>query len=130
MTAGDWVAVVIATIGILGTLAATVIAQRGEARRAQRAGTLEQSRRAEDREAALQQERRDAIRADYREILRFIAHTRLFVSEMKVRIEKLRSVTDHYSSDAREVEELEVRAERLRARLLDDLPEWQALVEA
>src|SRR5205823_2542169 len=108
-------------IGILGTLAATVIAQQGEARRAQRAGTLEQSRRAQDREAALRRERRDAIRADYREILRFIAHTRLFVSEMKVRIEKLRWVADHYSSDRREVEDLEVRAEMLRRRFLDDL---------
>src|SRR5207302_3679529 len=95
-----------------------------------KAEALADRRRSEDLEAALQRERRDAIRADYREILRFIAHTRLFVSEMKARLSNLSWVIEHKNSDAREVEDIEPRAEMLRRRFLDELPDVQALAEA
>ena len=85
MSASDWAAVLIAGLGILGTLSATVLAQRGEAKRANRAQQIEAARRAEDRRDALEKERREAIRNDYREILRFVARTRLFVLEMRDR---------------------------------------------
>jgi hypothetical protein len=130
VNASNWVAVVIAGLGILGTLLATALAQRGEAKRANRALQAEAIRRAEDRRDALERERREAIRSDYREILRFVARTRLFVSEMRERLTELERWSAHTSSDAREVEDLEARAEILRRRFLDELPEVQSLVGA
>jgi hypothetical protein len=126
--ASDWVALVIAGFGILGTLAAITLAQRGEAKRAERSEALEATRREQDRRDALHRERREAIRADYLEVLQFVAATRLFVSEMRSRVQNLEWVTEHYSSDAREVEDLEARAAMLRRRFLDELPHVQALV--
>lgn len=128
MEAAEWVALLIAGLGIFGTLAATLIAQRGEAKRAERTFSRDEARRAEDRRAAVERERREAFRSDYREVLRFVARTRLFVAEMRARLKNLEWVTAHYSSDAREVEDLEARAEMLRRRFLDDLPDIQALV--
>ena len=115
----SWVAVLIAALGIFGTLAATVLAQRGEAKRASRA-----------RHDALEKERREAVRSDYREILRFISRTRIFVLEMRRRLAELEYWTQHKSSDAREVEDLEARAEMLRRSFLDELPDMQCLVGA
>lgn len=128
MEAAEWVALLIAGLGIFGTLAATLIAQRGEAKRAERTFSREEAHRAEDRRAAVERERREALRSDYREVLRFVARTRLVVAEMRARLKNLEWITDHYSSDAREVEDLEARAEMLRRRFLDDLPDIQALV--
>jgi hypothetical protein len=130
VNASNWVAVVIAGLGILGTLLATALAQRGEAKRVNRALQAEAIRRAEDRRDALERERREAIRSDYREILRFVARTRLFVSEMRERLTELERWSAHASSDAREVEDLEARAEILRRRFLDELPDVQSLVGA
>lgn len=130
MSASDWVAVLIAGMGILGTLAAAVLAQLGEARRTRRTREIEVIRRAEDRSDALARERREAIRSDYREILRFIARTRLFVLEMRARLAGLQDYSAHASSDAREVEDLEARAEILRRRFLDELPDVQSLIGA
>ena len=128
MEAAEWVALLIAGLGIFGTLAATLIAQRGEAKRAERTFSRDEARRAADGRGAVERERREALRSDYREVLRFVAGTRLFVAEMRARLNNLEWVTAHYSSDAREVEDLEVRAEMLRRRFLDDLPDIQALV--
>ncbi|MCM4078236.1 hypothetical protein [Paractinoplanes hotanensis] len=125
-----WVAVLIAGMGILGTLAATFLAQLGEAKRAKRAQTVEAKRRADDRLDALARERREAIRNDYREILRFVARTRLFVLEMRARLAALEDWSAHASTDAREVEDLEARAGILRRRFLDELPDIQSLVGA
>jgi hypothetical protein len=130
VNASNWVAALIAGLGILGTLSATVIAQRGEAKRANRASQAEAIRRAEDRRDELERERREAIRSDYREILRFVARTRLFVLEMRARLAELKDWSAHASSDAREVEDLEARAEILRRRFLDELPDVQSLVGA
>jgi hypothetical protein len=124
------VAVLIAGLGITGTLSATVLAQRGEAKRASRAQDIESIRRSEDRRDALERERREAIRADYREILRFVARTRLFVLEMRERLAELEEWSAHASSDAREVEDLEARAAILRRQFLDELPDIQGLVGA
>jgi hypothetical protein len=128
--ASEWVAVLIAGLGILGTLAATFLAQLGEAKRATRAQEIDATRRAEDRLDALARERREAIRSDYREILRFISRTRSFVLEMRVRLEALEDWSAHVSTDSREVEDLEVRAEILRRRFLDELPDVRSLVGA
>jgi hypothetical protein len=130
VSASNWVAVLIAGLGILGTLAAGALAQLGEGKRASRARQVEASRRAEDRRDALERERREAIRSDYREILRFVARTRLFVLEMRARLAELEDWSAHASSDAREVEDLEARAEMLRRRFLDELPDVQSLVGA
>ena len=130
MRASEWVAVLIAGLGILGTLAATFLAQLGEAKRAKRAQRIDATRRAEERLDALARERREAIRSDYREILRFISRTRLFVLEMRARLAELEDWSAHASTDAREVEDLEARAEVLRRRFLDELPDVQSLVGA
>lgn len=124
--AAEWVALLIAGLGIFGTLAATLIAQRGEGKRAERTFRREEAHRAEDRRAAVERERREALRSDYREVLRFVARARLFVAEMRARLKNLDHITD--SSNVREVEDLEARAEMLRRRFLDDLPDVQALV--
>jgi hypothetical protein len=76
------------------------------------------------------QRAREAIRSDYREILRFIERTRLFVLEMRARLAGLEDYSAHASSDAREVEDLEARAEILRRRFLDELPDVQSLIGA
>ena len=110
MSASSWVAVLIAGLGILGTLAATALAQLGEGKRASRARQVEATRRAEDRQDALERERREAIRSDYRGILRFISRTRIFVLEMRARLTKLEDWPAHASSDAREVEDLAYKA--------------------
>lgn len=128
--ASEWIPIAIAGLGILGTLSATVIAQRGEAERALRTQATDEARRAEARQDALQRERREAIRADYREVLRFLARTRHFVLELRFRLTNLEWVTAHLSTDAREVEDLEARAAILRQRFLDELPEIQTLVGA
>jgi hypothetical protein len=130
MKASQWVAVLIAGLGIFGTLAATALAQWAEAKRAERARQVEAQRRQEDRRDALQRERREAIRSDYREILRFVARTRLFVLEMRARLAELEEWSAHASSDDREVEDLEARGEMLRRRFLDELPDVQSLVGA
>jgi hypothetical protein len=126
----DWVPLLIAGLGILGTLAATFLAQRGEAKRADRAQQIDATRRAEERLDALARERREAIRSDYREILRFISRTRLFVLEMRARLAGLEDWSARASSDKREVEDLEARADILRRRFLDELPDVQSLVGA
>jgi hypothetical protein len=130
MSASNWVAVLIAGLGIMGTLLATVLAQRGEAKRSDRVQQVEVARRAEDRRDALDRERREAIRSDYREVLRFVARTRLFVLEMRNRLNEIEYWTAHLSSDEREVEDLEVRTQILRRRFLDELPDVQSLVGA
>ena len=128
MSASGWVAVLIAGLGIIGTLLATVLAQRWEAKRSDRVQQIEAARRAEDRRDALDRERREAIRSDYREVLRFVARTRLFVLEMRNRLNELEYWSAHLSTDEREVEDLEARAQILRRRFLDELPDVQSLV--
>jgi hypothetical protein len=130
MSASSWIPLLIAGLGILGTLSATVLAQRGEAKRADRLQQMEAIRRAEDRRDGLERERREAIRNDYREILRFVARTRLFALEMRARLGELEYWSAHLSTDKREVEDLEARAEILRRRFLDELPDVQSLVGA
>lgn len=130
MSTASWVPVLIAGLGILGTLSATLLGQRGEAKRADRLQQIEATRRTEDRRDALERERREAIRSDYREILRLVARTRLFVLEMRARLGELEYWSAHLSSDRREVEDLEARAEILRRRFLDELPDVQSLVGA
>lgn len=130
MTASDWVTIVVAALGIIGTLGATALAQRGDEKRALRDERAEAARRAQDRKDLIARERRDAVRADYREVLRFLSRTRLFVLEMRSRLAELEEWSSHVSSDAREVEDLEARAEILRRRFLDELPDMQTLVEA
>jgi hypothetical protein len=130
MSASGWVAVLIAGLGIIGTLLATVLAQRWEAKRSDRIQQIEAARRAEDRRDALDRERREAIRSDYREVLRFVARTRLFVLEMRNRLNELEYWSAHKSTDEREVEDLEARTQILRRRFLDELPDVQSLVGA
>ncbi len=79
-------------------------------------------RRAEDRRDALERERREAIRSDYREILRFVARTRLFVLEMRNRLAELEYWSGHLSTDAHEVDDLEARTQILRRRFLGRTP--------
>lgn len=130
MKASDWVTILVAAFGILGTLGATALAQRADERRAKTAERAEESRRAQDRADLLAQERRDAVRSDYRDVLRFLSRTRLFIVEMRSRLVGLEEWSARASSDAREVEDLEARAEMLRRRFLDELPDMQTLVEA
>jgi predicted RNase H-like nuclease (RuvC/YqgF family) len=130
VSASDWINVLIAGLGIAGTLSATVLAQRAEARRANQIQQVEADRRAEDRRDALERERREAVRSDYREILRYIARTRLFVSEMRSRLAELEYWSAHLSSDAREVEDLEARAQVLRRNFFEELPDLQSLAGA
>ena len=107
----------VAGMGILGTLGGTALAQRGEARKAARAQV-----------DALQKEKREVVREDCRKILRFVADTRIFVLELRRRFVDLEDWSAHASSDAREVEDLEARAQMLRRRCIDELPDIQALV--
>jgi hypothetical protein len=130
LAAADWVTLVVAALGILGTLLATVIVQWGEARRTRRAQEIEDRRRAEDRRDALRQERREAVRSDYRDALRFVARTRRFVIEMRKRLDELAYWTAHKDNDDREVEDLEARAAILRDSLRTDLRDVQAIVGA
>ncbi|QNJ91356.1 hypothetical protein HZU40_24590 [Mycolicibacterium fluoranthenivorans] len=116
MSSSDVVAVVIAGLGILGTLGGTLLAQRGEARRADRAQL-----------DALRKERREIVRAHYQEILQFVAEIRTFVLEMRSRLVELEEWSARASSDAREVEDLEARAHMLRTRCIKELPAVQAL---
>ncbi|KUH78190.1 hypothetical protein AU072_09605 [Mycolicibacterium novocastrense] len=101
----------------MSTLMATGLAQLAEGKRAKRT-----------RDDAIQKELREAKRNDYREILRFIAKTRLFVIEMRRRLEELEEWSAQASSDAREVEDLEARALMLRRQFIDELPGIQGLV--
>ena len=117
MSESSWVAVLIATLGIVGTLAATFLAQRGESKRAERTSRTDEFRRAEDRQAAIDRERREADQTDYREILRFIASTRLFVHEIRQRLGELEAWSAEASSDTREVEDLEARSWHVEASL-------------
>lgn len=128
MDASDWVTVIVAALGIVGTLSATVIAHVLESKRAARLHAIEAVRTAAERADSTARERRDAIRSDYREVLRFVALTRGFVTEMRRRLEELPGWTATLSSDAREVEDLEARAELFRRRMLTELPDMQALV--
>jgi hypothetical protein len=130
LAAADWVLLVVAAFGILGTLLATVIVQWGEARRTRRAQEIEDGRRAEDRRDALQRERREAVRSDYREALRFVARTRRFVTEMRKRLDELAYWSAHKDNDDREVEDLDARAVMLRDSFRTDLREVQATVGA
>jgi hypothetical protein len=104
-------------MGILGTLGGTALAQRGEARRAARAQT-----------DALEKEQREVVREDCQKVLRFVADTRIFVLELRRRFVDIEDWSAHASSDAREVEDLEARAQMLRHRCIDELPDVQALV--
>lgn len=128
MDASDWVTVIVAALGIVGTLSATVIAHVLESKRAARLHQIEAVRTAAERADIAARERRDAIRSDYREVLRFVALTRMFVTEMHRRLEELPGWTATLSSDAREVEDLQARAELFRRRMLTELPDMQALV--
>lgn len=119
MSSSDVVAIVIAGLGIFGTLGGTLLAQRGEARRADRA-----------RLDVLRKERRETVRENYQDILRFIAEIRTFLLEMRSRLVELEEWSAHASSDAREVEDLEARAQMLRERCIKELPTVQALVSA
>jgi hypothetical protein len=130
MSASGWVAVLIAGLGIIGTLLATVLAQRWEAKRSDRVQQIEAAHRVEDRRDAIDRERREAIRSDYREVLRFVARARLFVLEMRNRLNELEYWSAHLNTDEREVEDLEARAQILRRRFLDELPDVQSLVGA
>jgi hypothetical protein len=62
------------------------------------------------------------------EILRFVAQTRLFVLEMRRRLAELEDWSARLSTDAREVEDLEARAQILRSRFLKELPDVQTSV--
>jgi hypothetical protein len=117
VSSSEWVTVLVAGMGILGTLGGTVLAQRGEARRAVRAAT-----------DAREKERRKVVREDYQKILRFVADTRIFVLELRRRFVEIEDWSAHADSDAREVEDLEARAQMLRRRCIDELPDVQALV--
>ena len=128
MKSSEWVAVLIAGLGILGTLCAAAIAQVGEARRAQRATSAEAMRRHQDREDALAREAREALRGDYREVLRFLTRTRLFVMTLRRHLTGLEEWAASASDDSREVEDLEARSKILRLRLLEELPDVQSLV--
>lgn len=130
LTAADWVLLVVAALGILGTLLATVIVQWGEARRTRRAQQIEDRRRAEDRRDALERERREAVRTDYRDALRFVARTRRFVIEIRKRLDELAYWSAHKDNDAREVEDLEARATILRDSFRTDLRDVQAIIGA
>jgi hypothetical protein len=130
LTAAEWVLLVVAALGILGTLLATVIAQWGEAKRTRRAQEIEDRRRAEDRRDALRRERREAVRSDYRDVLRFVARTRLFVIDMRKRLDELAYWTAHKDSVDREIEDLEARATMLRASFRTDLRDMHAIIGA
>jgi hypothetical protein len=62
------------------------------------------------------------------EVLRFLARTRLFVLEMRRRLAELEDWSARLSTDAREVEDLEARAQILRHRFLKELPDMQTSV--
>ena len=62
------------------------------------------------------------------EILRFVARMRLFVLEMRRRLAELEDWSARLSTDAREVEDLEARAQILRNRFLKKLPDVQTSV--
>lgn len=128
MDSTDAVAIVIAGLGIAGTLGGTLLAQLGEARRANRSSDAETIRREQDRQDALARERREALRNDYREIIRFVTRTRLFVMVLRDRLAGLEAYSASASDDSREVEDLEARSEMLRLRLLEELPDVQSLV--
>ncbi len=59
--------------------------------------------------------------------MQFVAEIRTFVLEMRSRLVELEEWSAHASSDAREVEDLEARADMLRARCIKELPAVQAL---
>lgn len=118
----------IAALGILGTLGGTVVAQVGEAKRAKRAAQAEVVRRSQDRQDALDREVREAMRSDYREILRFVTRTRLFVMALRDRLAEFEAWSASASDDSREVEDLEARSEMLRVQLLEGLPDVHSLV--
>lgn len=130
LATSDTVLVVVAALGIAGTLLATVIAQIGEVRRTRRAQEVEDKRRAEDRRDAQERERREAVRSDYRDALRFVARTRRFVTEMHKRLDELAYWTAHKTDVDREVEDLEARAAMLRESFRTDLRDVQAIVGA
>ena len=129
LTAADWVLLVVAALGILGTLLATVIVQWGEARRTRRAQQIEDRRRAEDRRDALERERREAVRTDYRDALRFVARTRRFVIEIRKRLDELAYWSDHKDNDAREVEDWRPGND-FRDSFRTDLRDVQAIIGA
>ncbi len=99
-----------------------------EAHRAKRAAQSEAVRRTQDRKDALSRETREAVRSDYREILRFVTRTRLFVMVLRDRVSGFEAWSASVSDDSREVEDLEARSEILRIRLLEELPDAQSLV--
>lgn len=128
MDSSEWVAIVIAGLGIAGTLGGTFLAQIGEARRARRADQADAARREQDRQDTLDRERREAIRTDYREVLRFVTRTRLFVMVLRDRLAGLEPYSASASDDSREVEDIEARSEMLLRRFLEELPDVQSLV--
>ena len=65
----------------------------------------------------------DSRQSALREILRFVAQTRLFVLEIRRRLAELEDWSARLSTDAREVEDLEARAQILRHRFLKELPD-------
>lgn len=130
LATSDSVVLVVAALGIAGTLLATVIGQVGVAMHSRRAQEVEDRRRAEDRRDALQQQRREAVRADYRDALRFVARTRRFVIELRRRLDELAHWTANKSDVDREVEDLEARAAMLRDSFRTDLRDVQAIVGA
>lgn len=106
MTASEWVIATIAALGILGTLAATVLAQWGEAKRSEKTARLESGRRTQERSDALARERREAVRADYRDVLRFVSSTRLFALELRKCFAEIEDWTQSGATDDREVSDL------------------------
>jgi len=128
MKSSEWVAIVIAGMGILGTLGGTLLAQFGEAKRATRAAEAEAVRRMHERQDLLDRERREAVRTDYREVLRFVTRTRLFVMVLRDRVAGLETRSNSGADDSRDVEDIEARSEILRTRLLEELPDVQSLV--
>jgi hypothetical protein len=70
----------------------------------------------------------DSRQSALREILRFVAQTRLFVLEIRRRLAELEDWSARLSTDAREVEDLEARAQILRHRFLKELPNVQTSV--
>jgi hypothetical protein len=62
------------------------------------------------------------------EVLRFVAQTRLFVSEMRRRLAELEDWSARLSTDVREVEDLEARVQILRNRFLKEFPNVQTSV--
>lgn len=76
----DTALVIVACVGVGGTLTASAVAQLGEGRRTKKRVAVEEKRRQEDRADAIARERRERNYADHAQILVFVVEVRSIAS--------------------------------------------------